>query len=91
MLLDGVGVLASKNLRAGVFVVTPVIVLFRGFLGVVGLTWGVILVGAKSGYQPLYWRQRKLKYWCYYLHGSRDSVSFCMQDFKSESEGRMCC
>ena len=28
------------SLPAGVFVVTPVIVLFRGFLGAVGLTWG---------------------------------------------------
>ena len=28
------------SLSAGVFVFTPVIVLFRGFLGVVGLTWG---------------------------------------------------
>ena len=41
---DGVGVLASVSLPAGVFVVTPVIVLFRGFLGVVGLTRGVVLV-----------------------------------------------
>ena len=43
-ILDRVGVLASVSLPAGVFVVTPVIVLFRGFLGVVGLTWGVVLV-----------------------------------------------
>ena len=39
-ILDRVGVLASVSLPAGVFIVTPVIVLFRGFLGVVGLTWG---------------------------------------------------
>ena len=43
-ILDRVGVLASVSLPAGFLVVTPVIVLFRGFLGVVGLTWGVILV-----------------------------------------------
>ena len=40
----GIGVLASVNLLAGVSVFTPVIVLFRCFLGVVGVTWGVVLV-----------------------------------------------
>ena len=42
--LNGVGVLASVSLPAGVFIVTPVILLFRGLIGVVGLTWGVVSV-----------------------------------------------
>ena len=28
-----------------------------------------------SGYQPLFWCQRKQKYWCYYPHRPRDSMS----------------
>ena len=30
---------------------------------------------AKNCYQPLFWSQRKQKYWCYYRHRSRGSLS----------------
>ena len=32
-------------------------------------------------YQPLFWRQRTQKYWCYYPHRSRDSVSHVCRIF----------